>query len=179
MDDGSHDAAAASLNLLDLHFRHHPVTGPTERRSPSVSTAAPLNLDILDHIDRCVAEVVHHTRAETSQPAGPPPARVADIYNWYREHTADAGPEVRLRRDIVIHRQGLEHAIALGDHKVVRTHPCPACQTWGLQWDRYGKRVLCFNRRCRDRHGMARTWTLVSLATAHVIRQENRARRAT
>jgi len=172
------DDAAASLHLLDTHYRTHPANGPAERRTPSVSPGAPLNLDILDHLDRCRAEVVQHARAEVPQ-LQPLPPRIRDVYDWWTEQTADAGHEVQLRRDIVIYRQGLEHAIRLGEYKVVRTHPCPACGTWGLQWQAHTRSALCLNRKCRDRHGMARTWSLARLATQHIVEKENRARRAT
>lgn len=182
MGPGTSDAeqAAAGLHLLDTHYRRHPDHGPRDRRATSVTPGTPLNVDIVDHIDRCVAEVVHHTRAETPAPAGPPPARVADIYDWYRQHTAEAGPEAQLRRDIVIHRQALEHAIAIGDHQVIRRYPCPACNTWGLMWQRELKRALCPNIYCRNTHGMAQTWALARLATQYVMTEEKkRARRAT
>lgn len=172
------DDAANSLYLLDTHYRRHPDHGPGERRAASVTPGTPLNIGIVDHIDACIAEVVEHTRAEAPHP-GPLPDRVADIYDWYREHTDTAGPEVQLRRDIVIHRQRLEHAIELGDDKVIRTHPCPACRTWGLKWQAHARRALCLKKDCRDRNGMARTWSLARLATQYVTDQENRARRAT
>ena len=173
------EEASTSLHLLATHYREHPNNGPSERRSPSVSPGTPLNLGIVDHIDRCIDEVVQHARTEAPKPAGPVPSRVADIYDWYREHTEDAGPEVRLRRDIVIHRQKLEHAIALGEHKVIRTYSCPGCRTWGLQWEPHRQKALCLNRRCRDRNGMARTWSLARLATQYVTEQESRISRAT
>ncbi|MFD1278053.1 hypothetical protein ACFQ51_56895 [Streptomyces kaempferi] len=87
------DAAASQLHLLDQLYRTHPSTGPAVRRSPSVNTSAPLNIGIVDYIDRCVDEVVQHARAEAPGPTGPVPTRVADIYDWYREHTEDAAPK--------------------------------------------------------------------------------------
>ncbi|MEU7338635.1 hypothetical protein [Streptomyces sp. NPDC007074] len=166
------DDAASRLHLLDTYYRQHPSTGPTERRSPSVSTAAPLNLDMVDYIDRCVDEVVQHTRAEAPKPTGPVPSRVAEIYDWYREHTEDAGPEVQQQRDIVIVRQRLEHGIRMGDYNVVCPHPCPRCTTWGLQWQQYRQRAVCLNVECRGRDGMASSWTLGRLATQYVMKKE-------
>lgn len=173
------DDASSSLHLLATYYREHPQTGPSERRAPSVSPGAPLNLGILDHIDRCVDEVVEHARYDAGDSLGPLPARVRDVYDWWHEHTEDATPEVQLRRNIVIYRQRLEHAIRLGDYKVVRPHPCPACGTYGLQWRREDQRAVCLKKECRDRNGMARTWTLARLATQYVTQQESRARRAT
>lgn len=173
------DDAARSLKLLDTHFHRHPENGPTERRAPGSAASTPLNLAMVDHIGACINEVVDHAREITAGPLKPLPERAAAVYAWYLEQTADAGPEQVLRRDIVIYRQHLEHAIALGEHKVVRAHPCPACETWGLMWQPTTRRALCPNRYCRDRNGMARTWSLARLATAHVTAQENRARSAT
>lgn len=172
------DDAASRLHLLDTYYREHPNTGPSGRRSPSTTPGAPLNLGILDHLDACRDEVVQHARTDAGD-LPPLPARVRDVYDWWEEQTRDAGPEVRLQRDIVIYRQGLEHAIRLGDTKVVRPHPCPACGTWGLEWQSQPGKALCLNRKCRDRHGMARMWSLAALATQYVTEKENRSRRAT
>ncbi|MFD9443459.1 hypothetical protein [Streptomyces sp. NPDC060001] len=171
--------ASAGLHLLDTHYREHPQTGPTGRRATNATPGTPLNIGIVDHITRCVAEVVDHARTEAPKPTGPLPDRVADIYDWYLQHTADAGPEARLRRDIIIKRQQMEHAIALGDHKVVRTHWCPGCRTLGLKWNSHARRAMCLNGRCLDRHGAGRSWTLARLATQYILDQEIRARRAT
>ncbi|WP_329376200.1 hypothetical protein [Streptomyces sp. NBC_01483] len=171
--------AASSLHLLATHYREHPQTGPSERRAPSVNPGAPLNLGILDRLEQCVDEVVEHARADAGDSLGPLPPRVRDVYDWWTDSTADASPEVRLRRDIVIYRQGLENAIRLGEHKRIRTHPCPGCHTWGLQWEPHRQKALCLNRKCRDRNGMARTWSLARLATQYVTEQESRISRAT
>jgi hypothetical protein len=171
--------AATGLHLLDTHYRVHPSTGPSGRRSASPAPGAPLNLAVVDHIDRCVAEVVDHARADAGDTLAPLPPRVRDIYDWWHQHTEHAAPEVRLRRDIVIHRQRLEHAIALGETGVIRTYPCPGCATWGLIWQDHLHRALCPNIRCRDRNGMARSWSLARLATQAETEQENRASRAT
>lgn len=173
------DDAAASLHLLDTHYREHPNRGPAERRSTSPTPGTPLNLGVVDYIDRCVGEVIDHARTQAGHPLPPLPARARDVYDWWHEQTEDADRETQLRRDIVIYRQKLEHRIALGEHKAVRPHPCPACATYGLEWSPERGMALCFNRKCRDRHGMGRTWTLARLATQYVTAKETRARRAT
>jgi hypothetical protein len=164
--------AASRLHLLATHYREHPQTGPSERCSPSVTPGAPLNLGIVDYMSRCVDEVVQHARDEAAGDIGPLPARVRDVYAWWEEQTEDAPAEVRQRRDIVIYRQSLEHAIALGDHDVVCAHPCPRCTTWGLQWQPYTRRAMCLNIDCRGRDGMSSAWTLARLATQYVTQKE-------
>ncbi len=42
------------------------------------------------------------------------------------EETANLDEERQKARDALIYRQGLEHAILMGDHKVVRPHPAAA-----------------------------------------------------
>src|SRR5690242_10198004 len=63
--------AASRLHLLATHYREHPQTGPSERRSPSVTPGAPLNLGIVDYMSRCVDEVVQHARDEAAGDIGP------------------------------------------------------------------------------------------------------------
>jgi hypothetical protein len=164
--------AASRLHLIDTHYREHPQTGPSERRAPSVTPGAPLNIGIVDYMARCVDEVVQHARADAGDSLGPLPTRAGDYYDWWTDSTADAGPEVQLHRDIVIYRQGLEHAIKLGDHDVVCRHPCPRCATWGLQWQPYTQRAMCLNTECRGRDGMSSAWTLGRLATQYVTQKE-------
>lgn len=173
------DDAAASLHLLDTHFRTPAVTGPSVRRPASITAGAPLNISTVDHISETVQEAVDHVRAAAPGPLKALPPRVAGIYEWWIDSTADAAPEVQLRRDIVIERQRLEHKIRLGEHKVIRTHLCPACRTWGLHWNQNTRRADCWNRKCLDRHGMGRTWTLARLATQAVTSQKSSVRRAT
>ncbi|GAA3154713.1 hypothetical protein ACFQ0X_44035 [Streptomyces rectiviolaceus] len=175
---GRDETATARLRELNAHFREHPRTGPAERHAPTVTSSAPLNIGILDHMKACVDEVVQHARA-TDPATGPAPAKVTSLYDWFREHTAHAGDEQQRVRETVIYRQGLEHAILQGDTDVVCTHPCPGCRTWGLQWDRARRRALCLNMDCQDRSGGGSTWSLGRIATQHITAQESLRRRAT
>jgi hypothetical protein len=171
--------AASRLHLIDTHYREHPRTGPSVRRAPSVSPGAPLNLNIVDHMANCVDEVVQFVRAEAAGDIRPLPDRPRDFYTWCEEKTEDAPPEVQQRRDIVIYRQSLEHAIAVGNYEVICAHPCPRCTTWGLQWQPYTQRARCLNMDCRGRDGQPSAWTLVRLATQYVTQKETLQIRAT
>lgn len=185
MERDAADEAASSLRLLDTHFRQRPVTkalcfiNPDEPKPTQAAAPTPMNDRIVDHMVASIREIVDLTYDTAPKEPGPAPERPADFYRWCLDSTEGADEEARLRRDIVIQRQRMEHAIQMGEYKVVRPHPCPACRTWGLQWDRFRKAAVCLNRRCQDRNGMANTWTLARLATQHVVQQENRARRAT
>ena len=99
---------------------------PATRPSRPAHSNAPLNLGILDHIVRTRAEVEQHVRTEVPG-AGPLPPEEEAIYAWAREMTAHLEPQRQQARDAVIYRQSLEHAVAMGNHDVVRPHPCPAC----------------------------------------------------
>jgi hypothetical protein len=163
------DTAAHRLDLLHAYFLEHPVTGPTgtpRRRSSSPGT--PVSLTTVDHIADAVREVTELTRDANSD-AAPLPPRVGDVYAWCVENTLNTERALQQRRDTVIYRQQLEHAIAMGDTKVVRPHRCPACRTFGLMWPGDGDpRALCTNRRCLTSGGMSRRWTLARLAYEHV-----------
>lgn len=177
--------AERRLRLLEREFtgpaRHGPVP-KAEHTDAARSTPAqpsshgrsspPLNLGVIDHIGRSVAEIVQHTRALTPY-TGPVPAEAAAVYAWCREQTRGLDDERRAVREAVIYRQGLEHSIAMGDPDVVCPHPCPGCGCWGLQWRRPEQVAVCLNRRCTDSDGMASTWTLAALAHAHIQRQRN------
>lgn len=172
-------AAAKALRLLNTaDLRHHPARGPQERRTTSTTPSAPLNLGIVDHIARTVAEVADHTR-QIDPDAGPLPARVEDIYDWYTAHTGDADEAQRRYRDMLIERHRLEHAVRLGDYDEVCKHPCPRCGCWGLMWQIGGTRARCSNRRCRTPDGLTSTWTLARLAAQKVQRTEIWRRNAT
>ncbi|WP_042174621.1 hypothetical protein [Streptomyces sp. NBRC 110035] len=165
-------AAARALRLLNTPaLRHPPTRGPQERRTASTTPAAPLNLGIVDYLARTVAEVADHTR-EVDPQAGPPPDRVEDIYDWYTAHTGDADEDQQRRRDTVIERHRLEHAVRLGEFDEVCKHPCPRCRCWGLMWQAAGNRARCTNRRCRTPDGMSSSWTLGRLAAQKVQRTE-------
>jgi hypothetical protein len=134
-----------------------------------------VDLDVVDHIQASLREVVDDTLAANPD-AGPLPPRVEGAYRWYVENTANAPEAVQQRRDTVIYRQSLEHAIALGNTKVVRPHRCPQCRTLGLMWPRGGERAVCTNRRCLDADGMSSTWDLAQLAYAYIAGQKNHGR---
>ena len=179
MGQDAADHAGQALRLLNSpDLRHHPRSGPTERRGTAATPGAPLNIGIVDYIDRAVDEVVAHAQAVTGQPKLPP-RRVGDIYDWYVEQTAEAEGAQRRRRDSLLETHRLEHAIQLGDHDVVREHPCPRCGTWGLFWQPEAHLALCTNRRCHTPAGMSSTWTLARLAAQKIHRTEIWRRNAT
>lgn len=170
------ETAAAQLRLLNRHFREHPRTGPAIRTAPSTIPGAPVNLAVVDHITASIREVTDDTYTLNPQ-ASPLPDRLDSVYAWYRANTRNAPEAQQQRRDTVIYRQRLEHAITMGDAKVVRRHRCPACQTLGLFWppevrDPKRGRAVCANRRCLTAEGMTRTWTLARLAYEHVAIQK-------
>jgi hypothetical protein len=170
--DSDNTRAEHSLRLLAQHFREHPVTGPTGRRATSVTPGTPVNLAVVDRIDAAVRELADYTR-EHAPDASPRPAAVEDVYRWCVENTATADEHAQLRRDVTIYRQHLEHALAMGDTKVIPPHRCPACRTFGLRWKPSLQRALCTNRRCTTRDGLSRTWSLGRLAWQHVSERKN------
>jgi hypothetical protein len=174
---GTTDDATTRLATLVAHFSQRPVTSaaghsytPTGRRTPATVSAAPLDLDMLDHIDASVQEIAAHAR-QVNPSAGPLPARVEAAYAWYMESTALAPAAEQQRRDTIVYRQSLEHAIAMGDTRVVRPHRCPACRTVGLMWRTEFRAAVCTNLRCVTTDGMSRKWTLARLAYEHIAAQ--------
>ncbi|WP_328545418.1 hypothetical protein [Streptomyces europaeiscabiei] len=172
--DDTNDTASSRLRLLSEDFREYPVTGPaghsyisSEPRATAVSPALPYRADVDEHIDRSVAEIVQHARS-VNPDAGPLPDRVEAVYDWYREHTENAPAAQQQRRDTIVYRQRLEHAIAMGDTKVIRPHRCPGCRTFGLMWVEDAQRAVCTNSRCTTRGGLSSSWTLARLAYEHV-----------
>jgi hypothetical protein len=171
---GTADDATARIRTLVAHFRERPVTGaeghsytPAGRRTPTVVSNAPLDLAMLDHLTASVQEMAHHAR-QVNPDAGPRPARVEAAYAWYMESTALAPAAEQQRRDTIVYRQYLEHAIAMGDTRVVRPHRCPACRTFGLMWRGEFQAAVCTNRRCLTSDGMSHKWTLAKLAYEHI-----------
>jgi hypothetical protein len=178
------DTATGRLHELYAYYRQHPVKSAAGHSylssAPRATVSVPealVDLDIVDHIQASLREVVDDALAANPE-AGPLPARVEGVYRWYVEHTINAPEAVQQRRDTVIYRQGLEHAIAMGNTKVVRPHRCPACRTFSLMWPRAqgAERAVCTNRRCLDAEGMTCTWTLARLAYEHVAAQKNHGR---
>jgi hypothetical protein len=168
------ETAASRLRQLRTHFRQHPVTGPeghsyvsSAPRSTPAAPAAPAPLHVVDHIHDSVQEVIDDTLAANPD-AGPLPERVEGIYLWSMANTRTAEPAQQQRRDTIIYRQALEHAIAMGDTEVIRPHRCPACRTFGLFWRGEFRRAVCTNRRCLDDEGLTSKWTLAQLAFEHV-----------
>lgn len=184
MGTGDEHTAARRLRLLQREFTQPPRTGPvpkaeyteSARSTPAQSSShgrstAPLNLGIVDYIGAAVAEVVQHTRTEVPD-AGPIPADAARVYDWMRQHTEHLDEARQTVREALIYRQGLEHAIAMGDITVVCPHPCPACRCYGVMWRDTEQLAVCVNVRCTDQYGMSHTWSLARLAHEHVARQK-------
>lgn len=168
------DIAAARVRTLVTHFRQHPVTSaaghsytPAGLRTPATVSPALVDLSMVDHLTACVREMVDHTR-QVNPGAGPAPSRIADTYAWYIANTANSERAVQQRRDTVVYRQSLEHAIAAGNTKVVRPHRCPACRCFGLMWDRNQQTVVCTNGRCLTKDGLSHKWPLARLAYEHI-----------
>jgi hypothetical protein len=179
MGEDTEKTAEQRMRLLEKYYVGPGRQGPPTLRSAPTATAIPAaRVDVIDHMDASVDEIITHTRAVTPD-AGPIPAKRAGIYSWAREHTARSDADVQRGRELLIYRQSLEHAIAMGDHRVVRKHPCPACGCWGLIWSGARHRAACVNAYCTDTEGLARTWTLHRLAEEHITRQEKRRVRAT
>jgi hypothetical protein len=178
MGEDNDSTTAQRLKLLELYIAPGRQGPGAARSAPTVKATAAARVDIIDHVAASVDEVITHTRAAAPH-AGDIPRERANIYDWAFEHTATADADVQRGRDILIYRQGLEHAIAMGDTKVVRRHPCPACGCWGLIWSGARQRAACVNAYCTDTDGLARTWTLQRLAQEHIAREEKRRARAT
>ncbi|WP_097865851.1 hypothetical protein [Streptomyces sp. rh34] len=159
------------LRLLQAEFTQLEQRGPGDGRTATrTESPAPLNLAVIDRIRAAVYEVETHTRAAVPD-AGPLPADAARVYDWARQHTADLEPQRQQARETLIYRQGLEHAIEMGDASVIRKHPCPGCGCWGLIWRPAAHRAACVNRYCVDHDGLSHTWPLKTLAHHHVARQ--------
>ncbi|MCI3279174.1 hypothetical protein [Streptomyces cylindrosporus] len=173
-------SAATSLRLLaSPELRPRPAPVPEARRATATTPPAPLNLGLIDYLDAHVTEVVTHVRSLPGGDAAPAPRTPGDLYDWYIEHTAHADADEQAWRDYITERHALEHAIALGEHKAVRPHPCPRCGCWSLFWDDAGTRARCSISDCRTPDGMASSWTLARLAAQKVQRTEIWRRNAT
>lgn len=175
--DEDSSTPARRLKLLEGFIAPGRTGGDAARTAPTATSRPAAVLDVIDHMHASVDEVITYTRAHA--PGARRPADLSDIYDWAREHTADLAPADQRARETLIYRQSLEHAIQMGDTKVVRPHPCPACGCFGLQWMAAMRRAVCTNLRCVDADGMTTAWTLRTLAKAHIARQESRYVRAT
>lgn len=174
-------AAAARLRLIETEFitpRRHPGDAAARGTRPT-HAPAPVDLGTLDYMRTAVDEVIAHTRTVAPH-AGPAPADAPAVYGWMREHNAHAEhDEQRRAGEAIVYRQGLEHALAVGDETVVRRLPCPACGCWGLFWRPAARRAACVNRKCTDPTGGANTFSLAHLAQQHIAARNTAARRAT
>ncbi|MFF8910566.1 hypothetical protein [Streptomyces olivaceoviridis] len=170
------DTAAARLHELAAYYREHPVTGPVEGHTATVTAAAPLQLGTLDHIRAAVQEVADHTRT-VNPDAGPLPRSAEDVYDWMRQHTQHADEVEQQRAEVIEYRQWLEHCLLAGDHetvhKRVRRQSCPECGCWTLIWMPEATRAVCTNTECVDRDGFSTTLSLSRLAHVHVTTRQN------
>ncbi|MEU1078224.1 MULTISPECIES: hypothetical protein [unclassified Streptomyces] len=169
------DTAERRLRLLRQAYLGQAGSGSISqtrsRPSRPSHSSPPVNLGLVDHVRRCVTEVEAYTRAAVPD-AGPVPSEAESVYSWSREVTSHLAPQRQQAREAVIYRQGLEHAVAMGQHEVVRPHPCPACGCWGLYWNTRRQKAVCVNRRCVDEHGRGRAWPLERLASEYMTRQK-------
>jgi len=179
--DDDTSAAAGRLGALLTHLRQRPVTGPAGHsyipsgpHTHPVHSPALVDLGVVDHVNASVAELVDY--AHDVAPDGEPLSEGAqNVYRWVVDRTSDAPAEVRQRRDTIIYRQSLEHAIAAGDVKVVRPHRCPACRTLGLFWRAEFGKAVCTNGRCLTKDGLSHKWSLARLAYEHIAEQYEKA----
>ncbi|MFH8483654.1 hypothetical protein [Streptomyces sp. NPDC018055] len=162
---------ATRLRNLQAEFTQHERRGPSDGRTATRTEAPALvNLAVLDYVTAATNELYEHTRAAAPD-AGPYSGPLPGLYEWARRATADHDTEQQQARETVIYRQGLEHAIAMGDTTVIRKHPCPGCGCWGLMWRPAVQRAACINRYCLDDDGLSRSWELKTLAHHHIARQ--------
>lgn len=178
------DTTEQRLRLLKAEFTQHQQHGPdpTGRTATRAEAPAPIDLGVLDYMAAAAAEIDQHMRTVDTPPSGevrPRPADPADRYEWWRDNTAHLDERRRAAREAIIYRQGLEHAIRMGDTTVIRKHPCPECGCWGLYWRENSGKAVCVNQFCVDDDGLAHTWPLAHLAQQHIARQESLRTRAT
>lgn len=182
MHSGDITDAAERLRLISTHFLAPGATGPrAERAARATEPAAPLRLGVYDHMRKTIEEAATLAEAlcDGAAPYERPPANVDRVYEWLVAETDHLDEARQQERDVVIYRQGLEHAILLGDADVIRQHPCPKCVTWGLLWDRDHEQVVCPNWHCAGPDGRLTTWTLGQIAEDHITRKNRHMARAT
>ncbi|WP_329047016.1 hypothetical protein [Streptomyces sp. NBC_01422] len=173
------DTTERRLRLLQAEFTQHQRRGPGDGRTATqVEAPAPIDLGTLDYMTAAVTEVVQHTHAAAPD-AGPYRGSVEQVYDWAREHTAGLDEHRQQARETLIYRQGLEHALAMGDTLVVRKHPCPQCGCYGLYWRPETGKAGCVNHYCVDDDGVSHSWTLQHLAHQHIASKSALSARAT
>ncbi|MFF9632933.1 hypothetical protein [Streptomyces fradiae] len=173
---GDDDSAAHRLRLLQSEYLEPSRPYGEAHVSRTTTPSAPIRLGIADHIHESVNEVEQMTRSEVPD-AGARPEAVELVYAWAVQKTRHLDAQRQMVRDTVIYRQSLEHAIAMGDHSVIRRHPCPNCRTWGLFWRASVRKAVCVNRYCVDDAGRARSWELAYLAHRHITARAARTHR--
>ncbi|GAA2770609.1 hypothetical protein XF35_39120 [Streptomyces platensis subsp. clarensis] len=169
---------AARLRLLQAEFLQPGPGERAERVTTSTTPAAPIRLSVYEHIRASVEEAAEHTRAAAPD-AAPRPRGLDELYGWMVAETAHLDAERQQARDALIYRQGLEHAILMGEESVIRRHACPGCATWSLFWRPERRAAVCVNRYCADDDGVSTYWTLAQIAKEYIARQAVSARRAT
>lgn len=181
MHSGDTSTPAERLRLLHDEYLTPRAGHRAQRTATTTEPSAPIRLDVYDSIKAAFDEAVEVTitLCDGNTPATPPPSEARHIYRWMIEETPHLDQTRMQTRDALIYRQGLQHAILMGDAKAVRRHACPNCDTWGLTWDRHGETVVCLNRHCADDDGQHTTWTLAQIAEDHIRRQALAAARAT
>ncbi|MEU5741991.1 hypothetical protein ABZ784_28865 [Streptomyces tendae] len=173
------DSATSRFRHLTAYMRERPVTGPEGHsyigntpRGTATHPGLPINVRVLEHIDRTVAEVVQYTR-ENNPAAEPVPENIQDVYRWCVENTVHAPEAEQQRRETLEYKHQLEHAVAAGDVAVIRPHRCPECRTFGLMWDSLKQRIACTNRKCVDQDGLSTTVEFARLAHLYVTARKN------
>jgi len=181
-DSHAEQAAAQLAHLVD-HFVELPRRSHTGARTApvrSIERTAPLNVDALSHIDATVREIRAFMATESPDTIEPLPKDAPAVYDWMIRNTEFDDATVQRRRDILVYRQYLEHAVLTGNANIVCRHLCPGCGCAGLLWHHRTGRALCSNGHCRTPDGRRSTWTLAYLAHRHIEGQEERrAARAT
>lgn len=182
MGIGDDETTASRLRLLQAEFLE-PERRPslTARTTTPPPPTVPVNLGIVDYIGAQVAEVVAQARTDmpASHPdATPAPADPAALYGWWQSIPVTS-EERQATRDQVIYRQGLEHAIRMGNTKVVRPLRCPECECFGLLWVDARRKAICTNLDCVDDDGLSNAWTLKRLAYERIAGEKMLKRHAT
>ncbi|MFD4397259.1 hypothetical protein [Kitasatospora sp. NPDC058478] len=165
---------ARLLNELDSPewlARTQPSRAGTRTGSGRPAGAAPVNVELLQHIadsDSAVSDFIAQARAAAQAEPQPAPADRSEAYREAGRRAAELGGDWQAYLDAMAWRSAVESALHMGDTSVVRAQPCPQCGTVGLVWVRALRKVSCVNRHCAvtAEGGAPRTWTLAQLAVA-------------